>query len=87
MQLPRFSEQQSGQMHLVGFVDTGTVTLNKNPWFASQNTRTLSARRRLTWRTTTTSWCVRMGAQARQRDCDLRSRCQEPLLDQVVKYF
>ena len=42
MLLPRFSDQQAGQMHLVGFADTGTVTLNKNPWFAGQNTRTLS---------------------------------------------
>ncbi|HUW29018.1 MAG TPA: ShlB/FhaC/HecB family hemolysin secretion/activation protein [Sulfuriferula sp.] len=40
--LPRLSERQSGQMQLIGFVDTGTVTLNKNPWAAGQNRRTLS---------------------------------------------
>jgi hemolysin activation/secretion protein len=40
--LPRFSEQVTGQMHLVGFVDTGTVTINKNPWAAGDNHRTLS---------------------------------------------
>ncbi|HUH59749.1 MAG TPA: ShlB/FhaC/HecB family hemolysin secretion/activation protein [Candidimonas sp.] len=40
--LPRFSERQSGQMHLVGFVDTGRVKLNKNPWAVEQNRRTLS---------------------------------------------
>ena len=31
-----------GQMQLIGFIDTGTVTLNKNPWAAGQNRRTLS---------------------------------------------
>lgn len=40
--LPRFSQRQSGQMHLIGFVDTGTVKLNKNPWGVEQNRRTLS---------------------------------------------
>ena len=32
-----------GQMQLIGFFDTGSATLNKNPWFAGPNTRTLSA--------------------------------------------
>lgn len=40
--LPRLSERQWGQMQLVGFVDTGTATLNKNPWTSGQNRRTLS---------------------------------------------
>lgn len=40
--LPRFSERLPGQMQLIGFVDTGTVTLNKNSWTAGQNRRTLS---------------------------------------------
>lgn len=40
--LPRLSERQSGQMQLIGFVDTGTVTLNKNPWTSGRNRRTLS---------------------------------------------
>ena len=31
-QLPKFSEWMAGQMQLIGFVDTGSVTLNKNPW-------------------------------------------------------
>ncbi len=48
--LPKFSESMPGQMHLVGFVDTGTVTLNKNPWTAGENRRTLSgAGVGLTW--------------------------------------
>jgi len=40
--LPKFSDQQLGQVHLIGFVDTGTVTINKNPWTAGSNRRTLS---------------------------------------------
>ncbi|MEO6320144.1 MAG: ShlB/FhaC/HecB family hemolysin secretion/activation protein [Polaromonas sp.] len=42
MQLPKFSEQMPGQLQLVGFVDTGSVTLNKNPWTTGDNRRTLS---------------------------------------------
>lgn len=40
--LPKFSERLPGQMHLVGLVDTGTVTINKNPWTTEPNSRTLS---------------------------------------------
>ena len=43
MLLPQFYESQTGRMNLIGFVDTGTVTINKNPWAAGQNNRTLSA--------------------------------------------
>ncbi|MDB5931985.1 MAG: Polypeptide-transport-associated domain protein ShlB-type [Polaromonas sp.] len=42
MLLPKFSEQMPGQMQLVGFIDTGRVTLNKNPWTTGDNQRTLS---------------------------------------------
>lgn len=31
-----------GQVQLVGFIDTGTVTLNRAPWLAGKNSRTLS---------------------------------------------
>lgn len=41
MQLPKFSSLP-GHLELVGFVDTGTVTLHRNPWFEGQNRRTLS---------------------------------------------
>lgn len=41
--LPKFSDAFPGQMHLFGFVDTGTVTVNRNPWAAGDNSRTLSA--------------------------------------------
>ena len=42
LRLPKFSESLPGQFHLIGFVDTGTVTINNNPWAAGQNRRTLS---------------------------------------------
>ena len=42
MLLPKFFEQMPGQLQLIAFVDTGTVTINKNPWAAGSNRRTLS---------------------------------------------
>lgn len=42
MLLPKFSEQMPGQLQLIAFVDTGSVTVNKNPWTAEPNRRTLS---------------------------------------------
>lgn len=48
--LPKFTERLPGQMHLVGFVDTGRVKINRNPWVAGENHRTLSgAGVGLTW--------------------------------------
>jgi hemolysin activation/secretion protein len=41
--LPRFPENLPGQVHLIGFVDHGSVTVNKKPWAAGQNHRTLNA--------------------------------------------
>jgi len=40
--LPNFVPRLPGQMQLAAFVDTGSVTLDKNPWVAGPNTRTLS---------------------------------------------
>ncbi|MDP2170847.1 MAG: ShlB/FhaC/HecB family hemolysin secretion/activation protein [Rhodocyclaceae bacterium] len=40
--LPKFSVTTPGQMHLIGFVDTGSVKTHKNPWADGDNTRTLS---------------------------------------------
>ena len=40
--LPTTAERLPGQIHLIGFVDTGTVTINKAPWAPGQNRRTLS---------------------------------------------
>lgn len=41
--LPPLIEALPGRMHLVGFFDTGSVTLNKSPWFVGPNSRNLSA--------------------------------------------
>lgn len=50
MTVPGFSERLPGRLQLVGFVDTGSVTINKNPWAAGDNRRTLSgAGAGLTW--------------------------------------
>ncbi|MDP3905733.1 ShlB/FhaC/HecB family hemolysin secretion/activation protein [Novosphingobium sp.] len=35
--LPALSASLPGQVQLIGFVDTGAVTLAKNPWFAGSN--------------------------------------------------
>lgn len=40
--LPQFSELRLGQLQLVSFVDSGTVTLNENRWDDSDRTKTLS---------------------------------------------
>jgi hemolysin activation/secretion protein len=42
LNLPKFSEKQLGQVQLIGFVDTGYVIVNKNPWTGGDNSRTLS---------------------------------------------
>jgi len=42
LRLPKFSERLPGQFQLIGFADTGTVTINKNPWAPGVNRRTLS---------------------------------------------
>ncbi|MCX5869590.1 MAG: ShlB/FhaC/HecB family hemolysin secretion/activation protein [Deltaproteobacteria bacterium] len=48
--LPTFWESMPGQMHLIGFADTGTGTINKDPWTDEDNHRTLSgAGIGLTW--------------------------------------
>ncbi|ABM39000.1 ShlB/FhaC/HecB family hemolysin secretion/activation protein [Polaromonas naphthalenivorans] len=41
MRLPT-PDQFPGQMQLIGFVDTGSVSFNKNPWAAGDNHRSLS---------------------------------------------
>lgn len=42
LRLPVLPDDSSSQVQLVGFVDGGTVTLNRNPWSTGPNTRTLS---------------------------------------------
>ena len=78
-----------GQMHLIGFVDTGGVTLNKNPWVAGQNTRTLSAAGvGLTWVehnnfVVKAYWAHKVGNAAATSAPDEKSR----FWIQAVKYF
>lgn len=43
VRLPKFSERVPGQTHLIGFIDAGNVTINKNPWSAGLNSRQLGA--------------------------------------------
>ena len=40
--LPGLSGHVPGQVHLLGFVDGGRITVDKDPWFAGDNTRSLS---------------------------------------------
>lgn len=40
--MPGLSERVPGQVHLVGFIDAGRITSNRDPWFAGSNDRTLS---------------------------------------------
>ena len=42
MKLPKFFERMPGQLQLIGFADTGSVRINKDPWTNEDNTRTLS---------------------------------------------
>ena len=41
--LPNTSQSYPGQVHLIGFVDGGSVTINKNPWTVGDNQRNLGA--------------------------------------------
>ena len=43
MALPMVAQRLPGQFQLIGFVDSGSVTVNKEAWSAGQNSRTLSA--------------------------------------------
>ena len=41
--LPNTAQSYPGQVHLIGFVDGGSVTIHKNPWVAGNNQRNLGA--------------------------------------------
>ena len=87
--LPKFSERMPGQMHLVGFVDAGRVTINKNPWTTGDNNRTLSgAGVGLTWEdynnfAVRTYWARKLGNEAATSAPDKDGR----FWIQLVKYF
>jgi len=41
--LAGLSQHVPGQVHLLGFVDTGHVTIDKNPWYIGDNSRDLGS--------------------------------------------
>ena len=41
--LSNLSGRVPGQVHLLGFVDNGSITIDKNPWYAGENHRSLSS--------------------------------------------
>jgi len=87
--LPKFSESMPGQMHLVGFADTGSVRINNNPWTTGDNRRTLSgAGVGLTWAdynnfVVNMYWAQKLGNEAATYAPDKDGR----FWIQVVKYF
>ena len=81
--------QLPGQVQLIGFVDTGSVTINKNPWTTGDNRRTLSgAGVGLNW-SETNNFMVRafyarkLGNEAAESAPDKSGR----FWIQAVKYF
>jgi len=89
--LPKFSERLPGRMHLIGFADTGTVTINESPWpaAAGPNRRTLSgAGFGLTWAdynnfVVNAYWAHKLGNAVATSAPDRQSR----FWIQAVKYF
>jgi hemolysin activation/secretion protein len=87
--LPKFSESMPGQMHLVGFADTGSARINNNPWTSGDNRRTLSgAGVGLTWAdynnfVVNAYWAQKLGNEAATYAPDKNGR----FWIQVVKYF
>lgn len=87
--LPKFSEGMPGQMHLIGFADSGTGTINKNPWTTEQNRRTLSgAGIGLNWEdynnfVVNLYWAQKVGNEVANSAPDKNGR----FWFQIVKYF
>ena len=87
--LPKFSERLPGQMHLVGFVDSGSGTINNNPFTNADNRRTLSgAGVGLTWAdynnfVVNTYYAWKLGSEPAISAPDKNGR----FWIQVVKYF
>jgi hemolysin activation/secretion protein len=87
--LPKFSQGMPGQMHLIGFADTGTITKNKHPWAAGENHRTLSgAGIGLTWAdynnfVVNAYWAHKLGSEVATSAPDKNGR----FWIQAVKFF
>jgi len=41
--LTNLSDRMPGQVHLLAFVDSGSITIDKNPWYVGDNKRSLSS--------------------------------------------
>jgi hemolysin activation/secretion protein len=88
MLLPK-PQSMPGQMHLIGFADSGTVRLNNNPWFVGENRRTLSgAGVGLTWQeynnfSVRAYWAHKLGSAPATSAPDKSGR----FWIQLVKYF
>lgn len=87
--LPKIVPTMPGQMQLIGFVDSGSVTINKSPWSAGSNSRTLSgAGVGLTWTATNdfsvrTFYARKLGSEVATSAPDASGR----FWIQAVKYF
>lgn len=87
--LAGLSERVPGQVHLVGFVDGGRITTDKEPWFAGSNDRTLSgAGVGLTWDqpgnfAVRTYYAARLGSEEAISAPDKSGR----FWIQAIKYF
>ena len=87
--LSKFSQRLPGQFHLIGFADSGTGTINKNPWTTEQNRRTLSgAGIGLNWEdynnfVVNMYWAHKLGNEVATSAPDKSGR----FWFQIVKYF
>lgn len=88
MLLPK-PQSMPGQVHLIGFADSGSVRLNNNPWFAGENDRTLSgAGVGLSWEdynnfSVKAYWAHKLGSAVATSAPDKSGR----FWIQLVKYF
>jgi hemolysin activation/secretion protein len=87
--LATMSGRVPGQLHLLGFVDVGKVTVNKDPWFAGPNGRSLSGTGAgLTWNDPG-NFAVRMYYATKLGDDEATSAPDKSgrFWIQTVKYF
>jgi hemolysin activation/secretion protein len=89
LRLARLSASAGGIVQLVGFVDTGHVSIDRNPWYAGDNARDLSAAGvGLTWTdpgrfALRTYYAVKLGSEEAQSAPDRAGR----FWIQAIKYF
>lgn len=83
------SDRVPGQVHLLGFLDNGHITINKQPWYVGSNSRTLSSVGvGATWDkpgdfSLRTYYARKLGSEGAQSAPDQSGR----FWIQVVKYF